>query len=77
MAASAADIKDPANENDGGASAMNVSRMIEVGHTRRVVLVRALALASRGRTACLELHHRRDGLAPASRNMLNALADLS
>lgn len=47
MAASAADIKDPANENGRDALAMNVSR------TPRVVLagMPALALASRGRTA--------------------------
>ncbi len=53
MAASAADIKDPANENGRGALAMNVSRTIEVGRTHRIVLagVPALALASKGRTA--------------------------
>ena len=55
MAASAADIKDPANENGRGALAMNVSRTIEVGRTSRVVLAGvptlALALTSGGRTA--------------------------
>ena len=37
MAASAADIKDPANENGRGALAMNVSRTIEVGRTPRAL----------------------------------------
>ena len=52
MAASAADIKDPVNENGRGALAMNVSRTIEVGRTLRVVLAGvptlALALTSGG-----------------------------
>ena len=54
MAASAADIKDPANENGRGALAMNVSRTIEVGRTPRIVLagVPALALARQRGAHC-------------------------
>ena len=52
MAASAADIKGPANENGRGALAMNVSRTIGVGRTHRVVLAGAGSGTGKQRVHC-------------------------